>query len=101
MCTIKVVVREANVVQYANDCFYLIKQQRIKPIDADKLRVELYIYPPDEKRRDVDNVCKAVLDALQHAGVYTDDFKLWQLYVERRGVRLHGEVEFVITRVKE
>ncbi len=101
MCTIKVVVREPEVVKYANDCFYLIKQQRIKPIHADKLRVELYIYPPDEKRRDVDNVCKAVLDVLQQAGIYTDDFKVWQLYVERCSVRLHGEVEFVITRIVE
>lgn len=70
--------------------------QKIKPIIADKLQIELLIYPPDNKKRDIDNVCKALLDALQHAGIYDDDFKIWVLHVERREVRKHGEVEFIL-----
>lgn len=99
MYTTKVVVREPEVVRYVNDVYYLIREQKLKATTADKLRIELYIYPPDEKKRDIDNVVKAVLDALQFAGIYTDDFKVWQLYIERRGVRKLGEVEFIITRV--
>jgi crossover junction endodeoxyribonuclease RusA len=30
-------------------------------------------YPPDHRRRDLDNLAKAILDALQHAGVYGND----------------------------
>jgi crossover junction endodeoxyribonuclease RusA len=84
------------VVKYVNDVYYLLKQQKINPILAERLRLELYVYPPDLKRRDLDNLCKAVLDALQHAGVYPDDFRICQLYVERCSVRSFGEIEFIL-----
>jgi Holliday junction resolvase len=80
--------------------FFLIAQQKIKALTGSKLRLQLLIYPPDKKRRDIDNVCKAILDALQYAGVYDDDFKIWQLFVERREVRKFGEVEFTITEIE-
>ncbi len=38
-----------------------------------ELSVTLDMYPPDRKDRDLDNVEKAILDALQHAGVYAND----------------------------
>jgi len=87
------------VIKYVNDVIYLLKMQKIKPTSADKLQIELLIFPPDQKKRDIDNVCKAILDALQHAGIYTDDLKIWKLSVERREVRKHGEVEFTITEI--
>src|SRR3990167_10288033 len=84
---IKTVTREPAVIQYVNDVYYLVRQQRINPTFADKLKLTLLIYPPDEKKRDIDNVVKCVMDSLQHAGIYTDDFKIWILHVERREVR--------------
>lgn len=75
---------------------FLILHQRIKSVASARLRLELYIYPPDNKKRDLDNLCKAVLDALQHAGLYTDDFHIQQLYVQRCEVRKFGEVEFIL-----
>lgn len=87
------------VQKYVSDCLYLLNFQKIKPIVAEKLRVELLIYPPDKKRRDIDNVCKVILDTLQRAGVYDDDFKVWQLTIERKEVRQYGEVEFSITSI--
>jgi len=38
-----------------------------------KLRVVIEAWRPDNRRRDLDNLLKAVLDALTHAGVWTDD----------------------------
>jgi crossover junction endodeoxyribonuclease RusA len=43
-----------------------------EPLDGD-LAVEIIIYPPDKRKRDMDNVKKALFDALQHAGLYYDD----------------------------
>lgn len=43
-----------------------------KPLDGD-LMVEIIIYPPDKRKRDIDNIKKALFDALQHAGLYHDD----------------------------
>ncbi len=91
--------RTAKVLKYVNDVAYLIRNQKIKPISADKLRIELLIYPPDLRKRDLDNICKAILDSLQHAGIFDDDFKIWQLTIERREVRKYGEVGFTITEI--
>lgn len=85
------------VQKYVEDCLFLLKTQKINPIMADKLHVNLFIYPPDKRRRDIDNVCKVILDTLQRAGIYDDDFKIWKLTVERKEVRQWGEVEFFIT----
>ena len=49
-----------------------------------KLAVRIEISPPDDRRRDCDNVQKAVLDALQHAGVFWDDSQVvWLLSIKQ------------------
>lgn len=40
---------------------------------AGKLKVEIEAWRPDNRRRDLDNLLKAVLDGLTHAGVWADD----------------------------
>jgi hypothetical protein len=32
--------------------------------------MSIIVHPPDRRRRDIDNVQKALLDALQHGGAY-------------------------------
>lgn len=49
------------------------------------LQLEIEIYPPDQQRRDIDNVQKALLDALQHGGLYADDSHIKKLNIEMRG----------------
>ena len=36
-------------------------------------------YPPDRRRRDLDNILKCILDSLQHAQVYRDDSQIKDL----------------------
>lgn len=43
------------------------------------LEMEIEFYPPDRRRRDLDNLLKCVLDTLQHAGVYEDDSQIVKL----------------------
>ncbi|MCK4415106.1 MAG: RusA family crossover junction endodeoxyribonuclease [Candidatus Eisenbacteria sp.] len=49
------------------------------------LRIEIKVYPPDRRRRDIDNVQKALLDALQHGGLYEDDSQIVKLDIEKLG----------------
>ena len=41
-------------------------------------------FPPDRRRRDLDNLAKSTLDALEHAGVYEDDGQIDLLIVRRQ-----------------
>ena len=51
---------------------------------ADKrIRMEVIAYPPDKRRRDLDNLGKSLLDSLQHAGLYQDDSQIDYLSFER------------------
>lgn len=61
------------------------------------VRMELLLYPPDRRRRDIDNILKALLDAMQHAAVYTDDNVIKELSLKmRERTRGAGEVLVVI-----
>ena len=48
----------------------------VGPVD---LHIELY--PPDNRRRDVDNCLKCLLDAFTHGGLYEDDSLIRRLTV--------------------
>ncbi|MDD5598718.1 MAG: RusA family crossover junction endodeoxyribonuclease [Victivallaceae bacterium] len=47
--------------------------------------IELWLeaYPPDRRRRDLDNLMKCVLDSLQHAGAYHDDSQIVRITAEK------------------
>ena len=46
---------------------------------AGALEVRIDLFPPDRRRRDVDNIQKALLDALEHGGAYFDDNQIVHL----------------------
>lgn len=48
---------------------------------AGKLRVVIEAWRPDKRRRDLDNLLKATLDGLAHAGVYEDDSQIVDLRI--------------------
>ena len=63
-----------------------------------RLAVRVIVYQPDRRRRDLDNVCKACLDALSpekgkvrgFPGVWLDDSQIDVLHVERGPVHRAG-----------
>jgi crossover junction endodeoxyribonuclease RusA len=46
-----------------------------------KLCVEIEAFRPDKRRRDLDNLLKAVLDGCTHAGVWEDDSNIVDLRI--------------------
>lgn len=48
-----------------------------------RLRVSVSAFPPDRRRRDLDNLNKAVLDALVFARVFDDDSQVDDLRIAR------------------
>jgi crossover junction endodeoxyribonuclease RusA len=66
----------------------LLASRGIQPMSG-PLIVEVKIFPPDRRRRDIDNVQKALLDALQHGGAYLDDSQIVRLSIEK-GLPVEG-----------
>jgi crossover junction endodeoxyribonuclease RusA len=54
-----------------------------KPLEG-ALALSVRLYMPDKRRRDIDNVLKALQDALQAAGAYYDDCQISLLCVQKR-----------------
>ena len=65
---------------------------------VDRLGVGIMLDPPTRRAFDVDNRAKAVLDALEHAGVYEDDGQVWRVTVEKWRVP-RGSEKLVIRAV--
>jgi crossover junction endodeoxyribonuclease RusA len=59
--------------------------------DAGRLELSVMLYPPDRRRRDIDNVCKALLDSLTFAGLIEDDSLIDKLTIERGTVVKGGK----------
>lgn len=57
-----------------------------RPRVEGRLSVEITAYAPDRRRRDLDNLHKAPLDALAKAGLYADDSQIDRLLTERGAV---------------
>lgn len=60
-----------------------VQQQRVQPVGDARLRVDLEVRMPDKRRRDLDNMPKALFDGLTHAGVWTDDSQIDDLRIHR------------------
>lgn len=65
-----------------------------------RVSVELTLYPPDRRSRDIDNSTKAVLDALTDANVWRDDSQVDELHIIRAEVVRGGKAVVQITEVE-
>lgn len=63
----------------------VIPVKRLLPL-AGRLKIRIRFHPPDNRRRDLDNVFKALLDAMEHAGVYDDDSQIDHLSISRADI---------------
>lgn len=61
----------------------ILAAQGVRPVTG-RLALAVQVCPPDLRRRDLDNVQKALLDALEKGGAYGDDSQI-DLLLTRRG----------------
>lgn len=79
----------------------VIEQLRALPKASSALAdVEIVLYPPDSRDRDIDNFNKAIFDALTYASVWLDDKQVKRLAVEWGEKVKSGKAEITIVQFK-
>ena len=63
-----------------------------------RLRVKILATMPDRRPRDIDNLLKALLDALEHCRVFENDSQVDSLRIDRGAVEKPGHVVVEITQ---
>jgi crossover junction endodeoxyribonuclease RusA len=81
--------------QDVEDCL-MVQAANLDTID-EPIFMEVYLYPPDRRKRDLDNYMKGLLDALTEAGLWTDDVLIDQLHIYRGEVVKLGSVRIEIS----
>jgi crossover junction endodeoxyribonuclease RusA len=85
--------------KYRSDVLSLLGMVR-NPTGA-RLAVKITVYPPDKRTRDLDNLPKAILDAMTHAGFWHDDSQIDDLRIVRKEVIKGGAVDVTVTEITE
>ena len=73
---------------YRKDVALIARDYRDHFSNECKLDIAIQAFPPDKRKRDLDNLLKALLDSLQHANVYLDDSQIESIFIERMPERL-------------
>ena len=61
---------------YRKQVAEVVAQAGMPGLGAESIRVKAIAYLPDKRRRDIDNLGKAVYDALEEARVFDDDSQI-------------------------
>jgi crossover junction endodeoxyribonuclease RusA len=69
------------------------------PTITGRVRVSIIAHPPDKRRRDLDNLPKAALDALTHASVIEDDSMIDDLRITRAIPTPGGKLTIMIEAI--
>ena len=66
-----------------------------------RLAIKIAANPPDKRKRDLDNILKALLDSLTFAHVIEDDSQFDFISIARRDVIKDGAVQITITQLEQ
>lgn len=87
---------KAEGIKFRNDVINIVLQNKANKRLTDRVMVEIKAYMPDRRKRDLDNINKAIFDALIHSNVILDDEQIDVLHSERKEVVKGGKIELSI-----
>lgn len=91
------VILGAKGKRYRHDVSLLLHRYRGACSSEARLSLVINAFPPDKRKRDLDNIVKATQDALQYARVYHDDCQIDMLSVMRRNIVKGGCLQIWIS----
>src|SRR5690606_1024401 len=68
-------------------------------VSDDRLRLRIKAFPPDNRRRDLDNLLKGLIDSFQYAGLFPDDSQIDKLSIERMP-EYEGKIEITLEKIE-
>ena len=77
-----------------------VVEYRVPKLGEAKLRISMVLFPRDKRKIDIDNRIKCVLDALQDAGVFDDDFQVDELSIVRGKPIKGGGIRVLIEQIE-
>ncbi len=77
--------------QYRDAVVAIVRATQVKPL-LGPLAIHIELFPPDARRRDVDNALKALNDSLEHGGAFVDDSQIVWLLIEKSSNVRGGKV---------
>ena len=70
----------------------LMASEGVKSFGSAPIYLEVDVYPPDNRRRDITNILKVLNDSLERGGLFDDDFQIARLLIQRCGIVEQGQV---------
>lgn len=86
---------------YKIDGSVLLLQQKAPRGISGRLEVRIEAYPPDRRKRDIDNVLKPLIDTLGDYGLFLDDEQIDILSIRRNAIEKPGYVRIHIFKIGE
>ena len=72
-----------------------VSENNVPKFGDSKLKITMILQPKDKRKIDIDNRIKCVLDSLQEAGVFDDDFQVDHIEMIR-GTQIKGGLLHVV-----
>ena len=82
--------------QYKTAVYGYCLENRVPKFGEQRVKFSMVLRPKDKRQRDIDNYAKAVLDALQYAGIIEDDWQVDHLEMIRGEPVVDGCVQVTI-----
>lgn len=69
--------------QYKRAIKMLTLTGKMPRLGQQRISMRIDAFPPDRRRRDLDNTLKVVADSLQDAGLFDDDSQIDEIHIKR------------------
>ena len=92
-------VNSIETQQFFCDVYNLIRKKRLPCFKNERLDIEIWLHAPDNRKIDLDNRLKVLLDALQQAKLYADDNQIDKLLVVRKEIIKKGRVDIILKSI--
>lgn len=85
--------------QYRTDVMAVVLAESPPRFASARLSMSIIAFPPDRRKRDLDNALKAILDSCCHAGLFDDDEQIDQLTIVRGSIVEDGALEVTLEAI--